>query len=195
MGERAQMNKSFNNRVSFISWLSSNCPNNISPQDILKSLDEGSERSLRLRYSDKSFWEMSSVEEYTRTTEKLLSSLKWSKLLFLRKKASALLEKSIELYKHFLSEKNTVKNCYVDSSKRVVEGERSFPTIDRTEAIYLIDKYLDTIAHKGDWVSIANDTSRLFRNRALKFDMAIDEEFRNVPFVEECFSDIATGTK
>ena len=191
VGGKAQMNVDLDKRVSFITWLSSNCPKDLSAQDIMKSLEDGSQRSIKSRYSDKSFWEMSSNEEFSKVTDRLLSSLKWSRFLISRKRAFSLLERSVELYKKFLSETTIIQKLQSDHPVEPVEEKRVFLKLDRTEAIYLIDTYVDTLAHKGDWGAVAREASRVFRARAQKFDVTFDEAFRNVPFIDECFSDIA----
>ncbi len=78
-----------------------------------------------------------------------------------------------------------------DSTVESFEVTRIFPSIDRTEAIYLIDTYIDTVTHKGDLGEVAKEVSRVFRARAQQFDIVFDETFRNVHFVDECFADIA----
>lgn len=191
VGGKAHMNTAIDNRVSFIAWLSSNCPKDLSSQDVLVSLEEGSQRSVRSRYCAKSFWNMSSDEEFSKATDKLLSTLKWGRFLFYRKKAFSLLERSVELYKAFLSDRATIRETQSETSSYPVDDQRVFPKLDRTEAIYLIDIYNDTQSHKGDWGTVARDTSRVFRARARIFDMEFDEAFRSEAFINECFADIA----
>jgi len=191
IGGSAQMNDDADNRVAFAAWLSSNCPKGLSSQDIIRSLDEGSYRSIKSKYSNKSFWEISSIEEFSGASERVLESLRWGRLWFSRKKEFTLLKRSSELYRQYLSEKD--KSQKVESPSFIERDEKKhlFPSIDRTEAIYLIDTYLETIAQKGNWDTIATDVSRIFRSRALQFDELIDEAYRNVLFVEACYSDIA----
>ena len=185
------MNDDTDKKGAFIIWLSANCPEGMSSQKILKSLKDGSQKCVRSKYSDKSFWAMSTVEEFTKATEKLLSVLKWSRFIVTRRKSFLLLEKSFEVYKRFLSEWNTIQETENTLPVEPELEKRDFPTIDRTEAIHLIDTYINTVKQKGDLESVEKEVSMVFRNRALKFDLTIDESFRDIPFVDGCFSDIA----
>lgn len=93
------------NRNSFITWLSSNCPKGLSSRDVLSSIENGSKMCLKYQFSDKSFWKMSSVDEYSNVTDRLLAALKMSSFVITQSILFERIKTSIGLYKAYLIDK------------------------------------------------------------------------------------------
>lgn len=166
------MIESENNKQLFVKWLAEKSNSKISAELAVNTLDSASEYGVMHHAFKKDLWHINDTKEFTDAISRLLG-MRLFRLM--HKQTATELQKIVPVYKSFLSEKNI--------SNVVPEKVAS---IERTDAIYLIDLYYLNDREK---ISI-EEVSKTLRKRAIKLEKNISDEYMNQAAIEKYFSEI-----